>query len=52
MNVIPSASNWVTTSNLPNCGLQSQLLTSTEATAAQRVSVLQTEKFLCNLSDA
>jgi hypothetical protein len=52
MNVIPLASNWVTTSNLPNRGLQSQLLISTGATAAQQVSVMQTEKFLCVLSDA
>jgi hypothetical protein len=52
MNVIPLASNWVTTSNLPNCWLQLQILTGTGATAAQRVSVLQTEKCLSVLSNA
>jgi hypothetical protein len=46
MNMIPLASNGVTTSNLPNLGLQLQILTSTGATAAQQVSVLQTEKCL------
>ncbi len=51
MNVIPLASNWVTTSNLPNLGLQLQILTSTGATAAQQVSVLQTEKCLSVLSN-
>jgi hypothetical protein len=41
MNVIPLASNWVRTSNLPNLGLQLQILISSGATAAQWVSVMQ-----------
>jgi hypothetical protein len=41
-----------TTSDMPNIGLQMQLLTSTEAPAAQRVSVMQSEKCLSVLSDA
>jgi hypothetical protein len=43
---------WGTTSNLPDLELQLQILTSTGATAAQQVSVLQTEQYLSVLSDA
>jgi hypothetical protein len=43
---------WGTTFNLPDLGLQLQILTSTGATAAQWVSVLQTEEFLSVLLDA